>query len=75
MAQVDKSELLNLARLKTEPSKPLLYSKRFMKIIGKAIDRGDLSARRAAKMLSPSMEDLAELFDSHDLSRPEVLSS
>lgn len=75
MAQVDKSELLKLARLKTEPSKPLLYSKRFMKIIGKAIDRGDLSARRAAKMLSPSMEDLAELFDSHDLSRPDVFNS
>jgi len=74
MTQVDKSELINLARLKTESSKPPLYSKRFMQVIGMAIEAGELSARRAAKLLSPSMECLGELFDSHNLPRPEVLS-
>jgi Zn-dependent peptidase ImmA (M78 family)/DNA-binding XRE family transcriptional regulator len=73
MAGVPRDELMRLAHLNPEVTKPPLYSRRFMEVIGNAIQSGEISVRRAAKMFAPSVEDLGELFDAHELERPEEL--
>ena len=46
---------------------PKQFSKRFMKVIGDAIDRGYISVRRTAKLLAVTIDDLQELFEAHDV--------
>ena len=41
---------------------PLLFSRPFMEVIGRAIDEGRVSTRRAAGLLDLTVEDLADLF-------------
>ena len=73
MKKVRREDLVELARRNPEELKPALYSRRFMEVIGRAINRGELSIRRAAVMLAPSIEDFAQQFDAHDVERPEEL--
>jgi hypothetical protein len=49
---------------------PAAYSRRFMEKMGWAVDRGELSVRRLASLLDVTIEDLAELFNSHGLIPP-----
>ena len=44
---------------------PPRFSKPFMKVIGDAIDKGHISARRTAKLLQTTIDDLQDLFDVH----------
>ena len=44
---------------------PPLYSKGFMEVVALAIDKGHLSARRAADLLDMTLDDLADLFATH----------
>ena len=46
---------------------PLHFSKRFMKVIGNAIDYGHISVRLTAKLLGTTIDDLQELFYAHDV--------
>lgn len=49
---------------------PKRYSLSFVSMLHAAIDRGRLSARKAAKALSMGLPQLAELFTEHSLSAP-----
>ena len=49
---------------------PALFSKPFMSVIERAIKRGRISVRRTARLLDLTIDDLADLFPAHDLSRP-----
>ena len=52
---------------------PLLFSKPFMEVIGRAIDEGRVSTRRAAGLLDLTVEDLADLFVAHGVEPPAEL--
>ena len=52
---------------------PLLFSKPFMEVIGRAIDEGRVSTRRAAGLLDLTVEDLADLFVAHGGEPPAEL--
>ena len=52
---------------------PPLFSKRFMEVLGLAIDKGLVSVRRAAALFDGTVEDLAELFTGHEVERPVEL--
>ena len=49
---------------------PALYSEPFMAVLRRAIRRGRISVRRAARLLELTIDDLAELFPAHGLSCP-----
>ena len=49
---------------------PDLFSKRFMKVMGRAVDKGHLSVRRLANLLDMTIEDIADLFARHGVSHP-----
>ena len=49
---------------------PALFSEPFMSVIERAIRRGRISVRRAARLLELTIDDLAELFPEHGLSCP-----
>ena len=49
---------------------PPLFSKPFMEVVGLAIDKGLVSARRAAALLDGTIEDLADLFTGHGVKSP-----
>jgi Zn-dependent peptidase ImmA (M78 family) len=53
----------------TSPS-PKLYSKNFATLLFETIDRGRLSARKAAKALGMNLLQLSHHFEEHDLSAP-----
>ena len=50
-----------------EDATPVLFSRPFMEVIGLAVDRGHISLRRIAGLLDLSVEDLADLFTTHDV--------
>jgi Zn-dependent peptidase ImmA (M78 family) len=52
---------------------PVLFSKPFMEVIGRAIDEGRVSTRRAAGLLDLTVEDLADLFVAHGVEPPAEL--
>ncbi len=47
--------------------RPPLFSKRFMEVIGLAIDQGFISIRRTARLLDLTLEELRRLFGAHEL--------
>lgn len=53
-----------------ETNPPPLFSKPFMEVIGLAIQEGRLSVRRAADLLSMTIEDLEDLFAAHGVEPP-----
>ena len=55
-------------RNSTTHMRPRLFSNRFVDLLGKAMDSGVISARRAASLLNMTLEDLDELFVDHELS-------
>ena len=46
---------------------PTLFSRPFMEVIGRAIENGLVSVRRAAGLLDLSVEALADLFETHNV--------
>lgn len=56
-----------------EPEMPPLFSHRFLQVIVDAIDGGHISARRVARLLDMSFEQLSEVILAHDLPVPETV--
>ncbi len=62
---IDKSQREEYSRpWTTEPigPQPRLYSQRFAQMLGRALDAGQLSARKAARLLRLNLDDLEALF-------------
>ena len=57
--------LRNNGRKSAEIEAPPRFSKPFMKVIGDAIDKGHISARRTAKLLHTTIDELQDLLDVH----------
>ncbi len=49
---------------------PAAYSRPFVEVFAHAIDQGHVSARRAARLLDMTLDDLTDLFAAHDLTTP-----
>lgn len=49
---------------------PALFSAPFMKVLNLAIEQGLISARRVAKILGLTIEDLSDLFTAHGIESP-----
>jgi Zn-dependent peptidase ImmA (M78 family)/DNA-binding XRE family transcriptional regulator len=49
---------------------PKLFSRRFVERLRRALERGDLSVRRAAGLLECTIEDLEDLFKSYEMEVP-----
>jgi Zn-dependent peptidase ImmA (M78 family)/DNA-binding XRE family transcriptional regulator len=73
MKKVPREELVHLARLNGNDEKPPLFSRRFMTVIAQAIESGEISSRRAAKLLDMPLEDVGDLLDFYGVERPEEL--
>lgn len=65
--------LRNNGREQTEDSTPPRFSHAFLEVIGKAIDAGFVSRRRAAKQLGIDVYDMGDIFSLHNLPVPEGL--
>ncbi|TBH59771.1 ImmA/IrrE family metallo-endopeptidase [Rhizobium leguminosarum] len=52
---------------------PLLFSKPFMHVIAKALDEGQVTVRRISSILGMTIDDLADLFNSHGVDTPYEL--
>ncbi len=48
-------------------AEPPAFSRPFMEVLGRAIDQGQISARRAARLLDRTVDDLNPLFAAHDV--------
>lgn len=73
MERVPNQELVRLARLGGGNEVPPAFSKRFMTVIADALESGELSSRRAAKLLQTTTDELGELLDVHGIERPGEL--
>jgi Zn-dependent peptidase ImmA (M78 family) len=62
--------LLRSDESKVKVDLPALYSRRFMEVLARAINQGRVSARRAADLVSLTLEDLSDLFDQHGVKTP-----
>jgi Zn-dependent peptidase ImmA (M78 family)/transcriptional regulator with XRE-family HTH domain len=49
---------------------PPLFSRQFMDVLARAIDEGQVSARRAADLVNLNLEDLADLFRAYGVQAP-----
>jgi transcriptional regulator with XRE-family HTH domain/Zn-dependent peptidase ImmA (M78 family) len=52
---------------------PALFSKAFVETLGKAIDQGNISIMRTARLVGLPRDELAALFESHHLDAPAEL--
>lgn len=52
---------------------PPLFSRRFMDIMGRAIEEGRISIRRLSGLLDVDVDDLGEIFSAHGLRAPYAL--
>ena len=62
-----------LTRLSTDDlnvERPRLYSTRFVRLLFQALDAGQLSPRKAAKLLDMNLDDLESLFRDHGIETP-----
>jgi Zn-dependent peptidase ImmA (M78 family)/DNA-binding XRE family transcriptional regulator len=57
------------ARAKAPPLPPL-FSKRFVEVIARAIDEGQVSVRRVSYLLGLTIDDLADVFAAHGVETP-----
>ena len=56
-----------------ENQPPALFSRPFMEVLGLAVVEGLVSMRRAAKLLELGIDDLSDLFATHDVPQPADL--
>jgi Zn-dependent peptidase ImmA (M78 family)/DNA-binding XRE family transcriptional regulator len=54
----------------TDQEPPPRFGKKFIGVIATAIAKGQLSVRRAARLLDMSIDDLADLCDAYQIARP-----
>jgi len=73
LERVTDEDLRAAYRDRANTDLPPLFSKPFIQTIGRAIDQGNLSIGRAAKLLDTPKDELGGLFDSHAVSRPDEL--
>jgi XRE family transcriptional regulator, fatty acid utilization regulator len=52
---------------------PPQFSRRFVEVLWWGLEQGILSARRAAKIVSSTVDELADIFTAHELDAPFVL--
>jgi Zn-dependent peptidase ImmA (M78 family) len=73
LGRIDEGTREKLSRLphpEAGNETPELFSPNFVKLLHVALDKGRLSARKAAKTLGMSLHELTELFAAHDLPSP-----
>jgi transcriptional regulator with XRE-family HTH domain/Zn-dependent peptidase ImmA (M78 family) len=70
VAAVDNEALARAARDRGLSDPPAPFSKAFMRTLALALDKGHISARRAAALLEITVEDLADLCVLHGVERP-----
>ncbi|MCZ7561296.1 MAG: XRE family transcriptional regulator [Burkholderiaceae bacterium] len=71
--RIDEATRVKLAQRKPQQVKdatPALFSTEFVRQLHVALDKGQLSARKAAKLLSLSLSELTALFTAHELAPP-----
>ena len=71
--RIDEATHAKLAQRKLQPVKdaaPALFSTEFVRQLHVALDKGRLSARKAAKSLSLPLSELTALFAAHELAPP-----
>ena len=67
---IPEAALRNNGRGMPQGDSPDLFSKRFMEVMGLAVDEGYLSVRRLANLLDMTIEDLVDLFETHGVNHP-----
>ncbi len=71
--RIDEATRAKLAQRKSQPvtdAPPALFSAEFVRQLHVALDKGRLSARKAAKSLSLSLSELMAMFAAHELAPP-----
>jgi hypothetical protein len=70
-SRLPEAKLRNNGRGRTtaEPL-PLLFSRRFVEVIARAIDEGRVAVRRVSYLLGLSIDDLADVFAAHGVETP-----
>ncbi len=53
----------------TKIEEPPKFSKEFVRVVGDAINKGHISARRTAKLLQTTIDDMQDLIDVHGIDR------
>ena len=64
---LSRSELHNNELKRSVQDQPTIFSKKFAKVVGRAVEAGNISARRTASVLDMNLEDVNGLFVDHDL--------
>jgi Zn-dependent peptidase ImmA (M78 family) len=64
---VDEARLRNNGRPSADREVPPLFSRTFAEVVAEAIDDGQISVRRAAKILDLDVDELADTFAAHDV--------
>ncbi len=67
---IPEAALRNNGQDMPQGGSPDLFSKRFMDVMGLAVGKGHVSARRLANLLDMTIEDLADLFARHGVNHP-----
>lgn len=67
---INRDRLTWNGRSPSDQSKPKLFSQRFAERLHWALERGEISVRRAAELLDCTVEDLEELFKSYEMPVP-----
>jgi transcriptional regulator with XRE-family HTH domain/Zn-dependent peptidase ImmA (M78 family) len=73
VGRIANQDLSNAARTRLPPPPPLPFSKAFIETIARAIEAGHLSSRRASTLLGLGVEEVGELCDSYEITRPVEL--
>jgi len=68
--EINRDRLTWNGRSPSAQTLPKLFSRRFVERLHWALERGELSVRRAAELLDCTVEDLDDLFKSHELLIP-----
>ncbi len=66
-------EAFREGRVRGTETTPPLFSQRFVARVSSAVERGHLSARRAAALTDLTLDEFAELCDTHGVDRPSAL--
>jgi XRE family transcriptional regulator, fatty acid utilization regulator len=68
--EVNPQKLTWNGRSPSAQTLPRLFSQRYVRRLHRALDKGDLSVRRAAGLLDCTIEDLEDLFKSYEMEVP-----